>query len=86
MGTAGTPTRKLLTRKEAATYISANYFKITARTLADYASAGIGPPYRLLGGAAHYNRQDIDEWIDSPGHDGIVSPSRMMPGGALRPR
>ena len=76
-GTMGeTGTGKLLTRKEAAEYITQAHFKITARTLAVYASEGIGPPYRLLGGQAHYRRADIDSWVESPQHDGLVAPRR----------
>jgi len=81
MNEAPTPTRKLLTRKEAATYITETHFKISARTLAFYASEDIGPAYRILGGAAHYNRADIDSWVNSPVHDGNVPPTRP---GALR--
>jgi hypothetical protein len=84
MGDTGVPSRKLLTRKEAAAYISAAYFKVTARTLAVWASSDKGPPYRLLAGQAHYTRKDIDDWLDKPDHDGIVTPTRLnQPSGAL---
>lgn len=76
MGDTGQPSGKLLTRKEAAAYITANHFKISHRTLAIYASDEIGPPYRLLGGQAHYKPADIDSWVNSPTHDGIVAPRR----------
>lgn len=80
MGAVDTPTRKLMTRKETATYITETYFTITARTLAEYASLDKGPPYRILGGAAHYARSDVDAWIDSPDRDGIVKRPRETPG------
>ena len=82
MGDTGQPTRKLLNRKEAAAYITANFYKVSARTLAIYASNDEGPPYRILGGAAHYTQADIDAWVDNPAHDGLVPPAR----GALSKR
>lgn len=75
--------RRLLTRREAAAYITENHFKISARTLAIYASDEIGPPYRILGGAAHYSQAEIDAWVKSPAHDGIVAPPR--PGALSKP-
>lgn len=84
MASPGHPSRKLLTRKEAAAYLTATYFKITARTLAVYVTDGYGPPYRLLGGAAHYSRKDLDDWVDDPARDGLVRPTRLAGGsGAL---
>jgi hypothetical protein len=82
MGDTGTPTRKFLNRQEAADYISDNYFKVTKRTLALWASFQEGPPYRLIAGQAHYTKSDIDAWIDRPSHDGAVRPTRIT-GGAL---
>lgn len=84
MGDTGTPSRKFLTRKEAAEYITATYFKVTAGTLATWATYEEGPAYRVIGGHAHYSKKDIDDWVDQPRHNGKVAPKRIMPtGGAL---
>lgn len=77
MGEKGS--RKLLTRKEAAAYITENYFTISAKTLAAY-SHHAGPTYRILGGMAHYKKDDIDQWVENPG------PDKSAPMGALSKR
>lgn len=68
MGEDTPPTRKLINRIEAAKYISDNYYQVTGKTLANYATESKGPPYRLLGGVAHYTREDIDVWMRSGVH------------------
>lgn len=76
MGEIGKSKGPMLSRKEAADYITTNHFPVTAKTLATYASDGVGPPYRVIGGSARYRPGDIDAWVESPAHDGIVAPAR----------
>ena len=47
-----------LDRKNAAMYLGC-----APKTLADWASKGIGPAYVMVGGRAFYFRQDLDNWI-----------------------
>lgn len=60
------PSREFLTRKEAAHYITAHYFRLSASALAKYAMRGIGPAYQNRGpegrGEAQYRRPDLDAW------------------------
>jgi hypothetical protein len=55
-----------LSRKEAATYLTAMGYSISPRTLANYASDGSGPPYRLwLGVRAQYDSTELVNWANS---------------------
>ena len=74
MSTPTAAPREFLTRKEAAQYITDRYFRVTARTLAVYATDLVGPPYRLLGGKARYSRAEIDAWVMKSEHYGNVEP------------
>lgn len=60
------PTRKYLTRKEAAQYLTEKWFQCSPATLRDYACDGIGPAYSNRGaggmGEAMYTRDDLDAW------------------------
>ena len=56
-----------MNRKNAALYVGC-----AAKTLADWATKGIGPRYVMVGGRAFYFRQELDAWISSQG----TSPSR----------
>lgn len=47
-----------LDRKNAAQYLGCS-----PKTLADWATKGIGPPYILLGGRVFYFREALDHWI-----------------------
>ena len=67
--------REFLTRKEAAQYITERYFRVTARTLAVYATNLEGPPYRILGGMARYSPAEIDAWVRKSEHYGNVEPN-----------
>ena len=49
-----------LDRKNAAIYIGCS-----AKTLADWATKGNGPPYLFVGGRVFYFRHDLDAWIRS---------------------
>lgn len=70
-----TPTRKFMTRAEAAAYITATYFKISKRTLSVWATEDRGPAYRRIAGQAHYTKADIDAWVlDDPENYGTVEP------------
>jgi hypothetical protein len=45
-------------RKNAALYVGC-----AAKTLADWATKGIGPVYIRVGGRSFYFRSDLDSWI-----------------------
>ncbi len=49
-----------MNRKNAALYVGC-----ASKTLADWATKGIGPHYVMVGGRAFYFRDDLDEWIGS---------------------
>ena len=53
------------TRKAAAQRISEHYFPCSEGTLANLASSGEGPVYRLVAGKAVYLDEDIDAWAGS---------------------
>ena len=54
----------LLSRKEAAAYITSLGYRVTHRTLDHWASDRRGPRYTRLGWTmVTYKRSDIDEWI-----------------------
>lgn len=38
--------------------------RISARTLANWRSAGMGPPFVKIGGAIVYKRDDVEAWED----------------------
>jgi hypothetical protein len=42
---------------------------LTARTLANWRSAGRGPRYLKAGGRVRYLRDDLDRWLDSHAHE-----------------
>ncbi len=46
---------------------SANYLGCAPKTMADWASKGIGPEYVFVGGRVFYFREDLDVWIRSKG-------------------
>ena len=56
----------LLSRKQAAQYLSTKWFKCGVSALAKYARLEIGPPYRHIGpngkGTTFYSTTDLDEW------------------------
>jgi hypothetical protein len=50
---------------------SAIYLGCAPKTLADWATKGIGPDYVLVGGRVFYFQSDLDGWIaDQPRHTG----------------
>ena len=49
-----------MNRKNAALYVGC-----APKTLADWATKGIGPDYVMVGGRVFYFRHDLDEWIAS---------------------
>lgn len=52
---------KLLTRQEAAEYLG-----VSAKTMANWASSGIGPEYyTLCGGVTRYDPQVIHQWLQN---------------------
>lgn len=54
------------TRKEAARYISANYFAMAPQTLANLVVRGGGPPFTRNGwSSVTYDRADLDVWAAS---------------------
>ena len=58
------PTFRLLTRVQAAQYVQAIGKKsCSAKSLANLASEGKGPPYITLGNETFYLPSDIDDWI-----------------------
>lgn len=60
------PLKEFYSRKEAAIYLTAIGYKITAKTLTNLASnnnEGKGPPFDRLGwGSVRYGRSDLDAW------------------------
>ena len=51
-----------MNRKNAGLYLGCS-----AKTLADWATKGIGPRYVMVGGRAFYFRADLDSWIAGRG-------------------
>jgi len=49
-----------MNRKNTALYVGCS-----PKTLADWATKGIGPRYVMVGGRAFYFRHDLDAWIGS---------------------
>ena len=69
---------ELLTRKEAADYLKRRWKqRVSAQTLANYASDMKGPPYQITdsGSDALYLRQDLDIWAR-----GRLLPGRVVAG------
>ena len=59
-------TADLLSRKEAAAYLTSLGYRVNHRTLEHWASERRGPRYtRLSWTMVTYKRSDIDEWIKS---------------------
>ena len=46
---------------------AAQYLGCSPKTLADWATKGIGPEYVMLGGRAFYFRDDLDKFVMSKG-------------------
>lgn len=44
---------------------AARYLGCAPKTMADWASKGIGPNYVLVGGRVFYFKADLDKWIAS---------------------
>lgn len=55
----------LLNRKQAADYLTSLGLKISKQTMAIQAMQGIGPKYALIGHAAYYKQEWLDEWLES---------------------
>lgn len=67
-----------MTRKEASDYLRRRWNqRISAQTLAIYASRKEGPPYRLTvtGADALYTKADLDAWAQSRLVPGRVAPA-----------
>ncbi len=84
------PTQSVwLSREQAAAYISHRVgVPITATVLANKASTGDGPPYRIWGGKgglgrggrgryAVYRPADLDTWIETQFHDPLAKASNV---------
>ncbi len=66
-------TTKLRRRRSAGQYLRNKWqIECSAAALANHASKGTGPEYRLIGGLAHYDETALDDWARSP----ISSPIR----------
>ena len=55
----------LVSRPEAARYLSDRGLRIAAATLAKLAVTGLGPPYRIALSRAVYDTADLDAWAAS---------------------
>jgi len=62
-----TPARAYLSRKEAADYLTENYFPISKYALARYAMDGTGPEARTRpgGGQCLYLKTELDTWANA---------------------
>lgn len=56
---------RLLTRREAAEYLSSRGIRTAPATLAKYATIGGGPKFRHFGRWPRYLASELDEWIDA---------------------
>lgn len=60
--------KPLLTRKQAAGYLTANWFSCSKFALDRYATLEVGPPYRRRGpngkGGSYYTKEDLDRWAE----------------------
>jgi hypothetical protein len=70
---------KLITRRQAAQYITQNYFPCSAATLAKRAVYGSGPPYQKAGQIAVYSPPRLDEWAASRIGAEIKSTAELPP-------
>lgn len=52
----------------------ADELELSAGTLANWRSAGSGPPYVKLGRQVRYNRIDVDDWISGQ----LVKPATQL--------
>jgi hypothetical protein len=59
------PTKRRLSRQGASEYLSDLGLRISVGTLANWASAGAGPPYLLLFRKAVYAQEDLDAWAET---------------------
>jgi hypothetical protein len=63
---ASYPEREMLTRKEAADYLTRRHFRVSVSTLNKFAGQDDGPPYLCRGpkggGEAFYFPADLDQW------------------------
>ena len=50
---------RFLTRPEAA-----NYLRVSPKTLAKWAWAGMGPDYFRVGGRVAYDKSDLETWLE----------------------
>ena len=51
-------THALMCTKQAA-----DYLKVSYRTLQNWRSAKVGPPYNRIGGLIRYRQSDLDEFV-----------------------
>ncbi len=59
-------TTKRHRRRSASQYLHDTWqIECSAATLANHASKGTGPEYRLIGGLAHYDEPALDDWARS---------------------
>jgi len=56
---------KLLSRREAASFLQNHGFPVAAKTLATLVSRGNGPTYRRFGGRALYCAEDLLAWAEA---------------------
>ena len=42
----------------------AAHFQVSPRTLDDWASRGVGPPFVRVGGQRRYRWQDVERWVE----------------------
>lgn len=57
---------------------TARYLGCAPKTLADWATKGIGPEYRLVGGRVFYFKAALDAWIGA--QSASPSSNRQRPG------
>ncbi|MGJ0394544.1 MAG: helix-turn-helix transcriptional regulator [Methylocystis sp.] len=57
--------QRYLHRKEAAQYLTERGLKVSAGTLAKYATVGGGPDYQHFGNRPVYTPASLDAWIAS---------------------
>lgn len=50
---------QLLTRSEVAMWL-----QVAEKTLCNWSSSGIGPPFLKVGGAVRYDRSSVQNWLD----------------------
>ncbi len=56
---------KYINRKEAARYLTERHFKVSANTLAKWASEGKGPPFSKMGRHPIYKISDLDAFLQA---------------------